>query len=477
MTGPVLKERLFGDVSMVSKVGSITSTLASTAAAVPRSHSTTLYVQQASVMTAIRSVGGSGTGFSGGGGGTAGNIITFDATDFYDGQAYSSADSVYVGNESDDPTDDTAKSFGFTLASTDYSVTDVYLSVVQNGSTIAKASSFLTGPDTAVTIKYTMLPPSTRATSPKGIITIIDTNNILTSGYDTTALYFEVLWMQTDGSSGTSYSRSFAFVNPADLIASAVPTTLLAQFANTDPVRPESYMHIKSTVATTVSKATTTTSSTAVALSTSVSASLTGPTESSSSGSSGLSKGAIAGIAVSTIAALAIIATAIFIFLRRRLKRKSTKSAYNAALLTSPVETYRGAGQTPSLNRPNADIASVTMDNLGGKSALVSGAGATAGHFTVTDRETGEPGTPHRSLTPYADDILPVASAGGPPAVTPPENSVAPTAPTMRGQVAALIEEHMTAEDVARLEAEERELDADIENAIRNRAAAAGRRS
>lgn len=322
-----------------------------------------------------------------------------------------------------------------------------------------------------------MLPPTTRATSPKGTITIVDTNSILTSGYDSTALYFEVLWMQTDGSSGTSYSRSFAFVNPADLVASAVPTTLLAQFANTDPVRPESYNHIQSTVATTVSKAATTAASTANVKSTSVGASLTGPTKSSSSSSSGLSKGAIAGIAVGTIAALAIIAAALFIFLNRRLKRKTTKSTHNAALLTSPVESYRDAARNPSLSRPNADIASVTMENLGEKSALASGAGTTAGHFTVTDRETGELDTPQRSLATYTDKISPVVSAGGPTAVTPPANSVAPTAPTMRGQVAALIEEHMTAEDVARLEAEERELDADIENAIRNRAAGAGRRS
>ncbi|CAK7273388.1 hypothetical protein SEPCBS119000_005628 [Sporothrix epigloea] len=388
----------------------------------------------------MKSVGGSDTGFSGGNDGAAGNVITFDASNFYDGQAYSPADSVYVGNGSDDAMNGTAKNFGFTVASKDYDVTDVYLSIVHNGSTIAKASSFLTGPDTGVTISYTLLPQTARNAPTKGTITIIDTNSVLASGYDSTALYFEVLWTQTGGSSGASYSRSFAFVDPADLVAGAVPTTLLAQFANTEPVRSASYIHMQSSVATTVSMSATTTASMTKATNTDTSASLTGPAK--SGGSSGLGKGAIAGIAVGTIAAVAIIAAIVFFVLCRHRKRRLAKDGYKSALLANPVDSYRGAGRNSILGRPNADVTFVKMDNLGEKNTLGGDAG-------TAERGSSGPNTPQK-----------------PPAVT---------APAMRSQVAALIEDDMTPEDVARLEAEERELDADIENAMRRRADASGR--
>lgn len=345
----------------------------------------------------------------------------------------------------------------------------------------------------------------TTQTPPVYLLSITDASVIVDSNFDGTPLYFEVAWTGPDGISGSSFSRDFTYIKQTDTIA-----TFLPNFMNTSPVSAETSSR---TAGLTQTPATATSNPSA----TNGDGSITGPTRSggSSSSSSGLSKGAIAGIVVGAIAAIAIIATLAFFFLRRRRQRhNATNQAYNSALLSGSVEPYRGGGPVPDLGGPRPNLhdgtGSGTAVNLMEKDAVVAGV---AGRFA--GRDAG-PDTPHSPHSPYTDEdgstpqIIParavstssagISAAASPTArtaqnVTPvmspvavPAQPVAPGSsagastgtaaaaqPAIRNEVAALIEDHMTPEDVARLEAEERELDADIENAIRNRAAAASR--
>ncbi|CAK7243116.1 MAG: hypothetical protein STHCBS139747_004625 [Sporothrix thermara] len=523
------RRRLFGSgISLAAAV--IFASITSTAAAADSAGSAIINALPATVPMAMAKAATGGAGFSG----DDGPFITFTGTSFNDNGPYNGADSVYVGTNNNDADNNAAKSFEFTVASLDCNVTGATLNVVINGTTIGKTSNAPGPPDeTPVTISLYTTDPAAGATTKTGKITITNTSSILSNGYDSVGLYFQVFWVLSNGRSGTSYSRDFAFVTSVN----AVPTSLLAQYTNTEPIRSESFFStptatnapLTNVAATTAS----TTASTTEATSTDTSSSFSGPlpgssgssssSNSSKNGSSGLSKGAIAGIVIGAIAAVAIVAALAFIYFRRR-NNASQRNAYNAALLSGSGEPYLGGGGGPHDNLHNG-MGSGTAVSLVEKDAVAvsaagvgvgagAGAGAGAGRFAVTDREIDGPNTPHVPHGPYTDDdgnnntpkIIPsrkigtssgAVSAVGTPVVSPiaaqaqlatpgapvsaapsPVTAAAPAAavPAMRGQVAALIEDDMTPEEIARLEAEERELDADIENANRNRAAANNRR-
>ncbi|CAK7227547.1 hypothetical protein SEUCBS140593_006615 [Sporothrix eucalyptigena] len=483
----MIKSRLFGGISLAVAVAGIASTTAAF------SHSTFDAQPVTATTTSTATDSNSDSGLSE-------SVISFTATNFYDYNPNNIADSVFVGTDSNDNNGaSSSKTFGFTIASTDYTVTEVQLNVVSNGSTIGKASSS----STIVLQEHLPVTMTLTVTGTAGSVVISDTNSILNSGGSGVGLYFEVLWTKSGGNSGTSYSRSFAFYDPSADGGSA-PSSVLAQFTNTSPVRSETTIGL----ATTIRSSATATTGTLSPTSTNDGTSISGSTKSSSS--SGISKGAIAGIVVGAIAAITIIGALAFFFIRRR-NNKEKRNAYNAALLSGSVEPYRGAGPVSDLGGPHANlhdgVGSGTAVNLMEKDALAGGVGAAAGHF-ASEREIGGPNSPNNPHSPYTDEdgtgtpqIIPsrniaTSSAAGSATATPVVSPVpaqaqpvsgtaaaAPaqppatttTAPAIRGQVAALIEDHMTPEDVARLEAEERELDADIENAIRNRAAASSR--
>ncbi|CAK7214386.1 hypothetical protein SCUCBS95973_002129 [Sporothrix curviconia] len=503
----LLRSRVFGGISVA--VAITVASMASTAAAVfPSSHSNTLDAQPATPTTTSTTTTTTASGNF-----ALGDIVTFQATDFDDNLSTYQNDAIFLSTGS------AAKYFGFTVASADYNVNDVSLNIVDNSLTIAKA--FLSTPSSstslsstsavAMTLSFVEPVAGVTTTTQSYSIEIIDTS-ILASEYDSTALFFAVNWTQAGGSSGTSYSRRFAFT-----AANSVPESVLAQYTNTNPVLSET-INTKTALTTAGTNPATATASTTRATSTNDGASLAG--SASSSGSSGLSKGAIAGIVVGAIAAVAIIAALAFFFIRRR-NSNSRKNAYNAALLAGSVEPYRGAGPVSNLGGAHANMhdgmGSGTAVNLMEKDALAGGVGAAAGRFAVAGREIGGANAPQSPHSPYTDEdangtpqTIPsrnigtssrTGSAAGTPVVSPVAAQAQPLAggvlpaapspvavataaaalpppapaPAMRGQVAALIEDHMTPEDVARLEAEELELDADIENAIRNRAAANSR--
>ncbi|KAL1901961.1 hypothetical protein Sste5346_001667 [Sporothrix stenoceras] len=510
-----IRSRLFGEISLTTAIVAALGFSATTRAVT--SHSATFGASPAATTAAGGS--GSDTGFSGGGFGSGSGsgsdstntVIIYNATDFNDGNIDYPTDSVIILG----PDTAASKSFGFTVSSTTVNVTGVNLRNTLSESAISTASlDPATGQgssDTTASVPITLRVQPAGETQ-TGTVTIENYGPIFDNGLDGKALFFEITWTTKDGvTTGSSYSRTFTYINN-----SVQTATVLSLFTNTYPVSAETSRGGSHTTGSIQTPATTTSNPTA----TNADGSITGPTRSgSSNSSSGLSKGAIAGIVVGAIAAIAIIAILAFFFLRRRRQsRIAANQAYNSALLSGSVEPYRGGGPVPDLGGPQPGMhpnlhdgtGSGTAVNLMEKDAVVAGV---ASRFA--GRDVG-PDTPNSLHSPYTDEdggtpqiipsrAVPTSSAGVSTAASPtartaqtvtpvvspvavPAQPVAPGSsagastgtaaaaqPAIRNEVAALIEDHMTPEDVARLEAEERELDADIENAIRNRAAASSR--
>ncbi len=278
---------------------------------------------------------------------------------------------------------------------------------------------------------------------------------------------------------------------------------MIASYTNTSPVRPETTSTGKGT-ATKAATATTATTAVATIRSTSSATATTEPGSVATAGSKsgggggggGVSKGAIAGIVIGVVVAVAAVAAAIFLFIRRR-----KSSAYDKSYMAGPIEPYRGAGAVPDLGGDRSDgpggSGSGVADNLmsekvDGVDLAAPGAAGTNGgpHSPYTDDNANNfipsrqgsagPATAAAARTTAAvPTARPVSTgegsfhAGTSPSASPTRAAAQPvaTGPALPSTVAALVEDHMTPEDVARLEAEERELDAVIENAMRSRTA------
>ncbi|KAI8691155.1 hypothetical protein LRP88_08432 [Fusarium phalaenopsidis] len=158
---------------------------------------------------------------------------------------------------------------------------------------------------------------------------------------------------------------------------------------------------------------------------------------SSSGGGGGLSTGAKAGIAVgAVIGGLLIIGALAFFLLRRRRRSKQLGEDYTSQqAYTVDKETHGRATDSP--NSPYSDenqVQPVALQNI------------SHDHEEQTARGTPTPNN------------LPRTSTG---------SRNAPTPQGMSSNVAHLVEDGMTAEEIRRLEEEERELDDEIERAAR----------
>ncbi|UPK98761.1 hypothetical protein LCI18_009696 [Fusarium solani-melongenae] len=167
------------------------------------------------------------------------------------------------------------------------------------------------------------------------------------------------------------------------------------------------------------------------------SASATDSASDSNGGSGGLSTGAKAGIAVgAVIGGLLIIGALAFFLLRRRRRSKQLGEDYTSQqAYTVDKETHGRATDSP--NSPYSDenqVQPVALQNI------------SHDHEEQTARGTPTPNN------------LPRTSTG---------SRNAPTPQGMSSNVAHLVEDGMTADEIRRLEEEERELDDEIERAAR----------
>ncbi|KAM0424746.1 hypothetical protein ACHAPT_010056 [Fusarium lateritium] len=167
------------------------------------------------------------------------------------------------------------------------------------------------------------------------------------------------------------------------------------------------------------------------------SAAATESAASSSGGNGGLSTGAKAGIAVgAVIGGLLIIGALAFFLLRRRRRSKQLGEDYTSQqAYTVDKETHGRATDSP--NSPYSDenqVQPVALQNM------------SHDHDEQTARGTPTPSGVARAST---------GSRG------------APTPQNMSSNVAHLVEDGMTADEIRRLEEEERELDDEIERAAR----------
>ncbi|OAA56572.1 hypothetical protein SPI_07579 [Niveomyces insectorum RCEF 264] len=418
--------------------------------------------------------------------GSDADVITFLANDFAGPIPGTNGEPIF--DERGAPT----KSFSFTVNPASVRLIDAYLLDQTRGDSIAGSASFNPGFNTES--KYLI---SLGATVTSGVdavqtgtVTLTNLSDIFYHGYQREALYLQITWDQgQNAASGSSYSRNFTFVSNSDPSVSA----LVPSYTATGPVSPEA-LATKTPVQTGAAATTTPASGTATA---GTGFSSGGSTAASSHKGKGsrLSGGAIAGIVVGVVAGLAIVAALIAFCLRRR-RHNNQAHLYPSASVLPPgsVAPYQGA-------RLAAD-AGGRSDSDAPNSALAAGAGAAAASRFVAEkdaavdlatsgysaperdggphnpqRETDGAGTgsgvglanepsAHGTRSEESESILLSSTAAEPDAAA---RNNAGAAPAVRDQVAVLIEAHMTPEDVARLEAEERELDADIENAIRNK--------
>ena len=302
------------------------------------------------------------------------------------------------------------------------------------------------------------------ADSTNGQITF--NSSSLSRSYLHQQLYLRVSWENSaSGTSGYTYSRDFVYVDTADVangLASVLPLV-----TDTSAAYPETTF-AKTTTAT---SAATKTSSTAKATSTGDSGGTLTPSGNGavSSSKKGLATGAIVGIVIGVVAALAIVGGIVFYLYRRRAR---------LGRLSGSGEPYRGSGSEQiGLQSGFASAGTVEKDGIVDASVSGFGNGANSGAHSPYSDDDGAVGAHARSVG--APPTATTALATNPPTPASPESAPAQSAPAetstvapkaaVSGQVAALIEEDMTAEDVARLEAEERELDAAIENAMRSR--------
>ncbi|KAM4055078.1 hypothetical protein HRG_005887 [Hirsutella rhossiliensis] len=172
-------------------------------------------------------------------------------------------------------------------------------------------------------------------------------------------------------------------------------------------------------------------------------------------GGGGLSTGAIAGIAVGVSLALILLVAGLAWFLLRRRHRKQHEAACAARRLTSKTSVedkdMQAAHVADSPRSPYLDGGTSTQNQSSPVSPL-----AGASHSEGDDDQAGF--TPHeaevaalRSSHSSADD----------------HDDPAQATQGVSNTVAHLVEEGMTAEEIRRLEDEERQLDAEIERAAR----------
>ncbi|KAK3937120.1 hypothetical protein QBC46DRAFT_344935 [Diplogelasinospora grovesii] len=323
-----------------------------------------------------------------------------------------------------------------------------------------------------------------------GNVTISNISNAyaLANSYPNMVLYFEAV---LPNNAGSSYSRAFNVANGTSFASASLNPV----FSNSSPVLPDSAGPSNSgSNSTGIQPAPTSTTST--------------PAEGGTAekgGEGGLPKGAIAGIAIACgIVGLALIAGCCWWFCVARPRRRQQQQqddAFAGGTYTTDrsrtqeliAEKEANGGVEVSPHSPYSDDGGMMAAN-GTTAAAVAAPTAVMAHHHQLQQQTHD-----RSYSPYSDDRAAAAAAAGergvggsvPPsthapsvlhAEGDPRTSTAsgipvarsPTLSTSRSagapvsaQYAHLVEEGMTEDEIRRLEEEERQLDAAIEQAGR----------
>ncbi|KAH8676207.1 hypothetical protein BX600DRAFT_508382 [Xylariales sp. PMI_506] len=292
-------------------------------------------------------------------------------------------------------------------------------------------------------------------------------------------LYLKLEWSTADGSeSGASYSPLFALATTEDeaaLLEGDLATLTLQGLDASSPWKKEDIG--QAGAAPTQTATPSTSASTASTL-------IPGNSAAGSTAihqNSGLSTGAIAGIAVGCgVAGIAIIAATIFFLCRRRSRRNgqgkhSMLMQHNVDYASDGAAAMMADKELPhvSTDSPHSAYAQ-DRSQLQDPAAIGAAYGVAASHHHHYQQQQQqqyqvEHEDPRSSYVPYSDRVATPGS--GPAAGSQTDLSAlggnrSPT-PPIATQYAHLVEEGMTEDEIRRLEEEERQLDAAIEDAGR----------
>ncbi|CAM1507009.1 Fc.00g066500.m01.CDS01 [Cosmosporella sp. VM-42] len=258
-------------------------------------------------------------------------------------------------------------------------------------------------------------------------------------------LRLQVDW-KTDESSGNSSSGFFYVI---DVNTSPVPDQATVQKAIADDSDLDTGTE---TIGPLSDIASSTGDPTLATVSPSATSTDTSSVGKSSGGGGGLSKGATAGVAIgAVIGGLLLIGALAWFFLRRRRQNKDLKTYTEQPSNTYMVDKEIPRRNTDSPNSPYSDENGIQRERVPLEDITVA--------RNTSTRQTDQA----RSFTPY-DDAPPRTSTGSHAGRS---NSGTHTPQGVSTNVAHLVEEGMTAEEIQRLEEEERQLDDEIERAGR----------
>ncbi|KAK4233591.1 hypothetical protein C8A03DRAFT_19364 [Achaetomium macrosporum] len=299
-----------------------------------------------------------------------------------------------------------------------------------------------------------------------------------------TPLYLQARWSTGSSSAksssgdrpnGESYSRPFTFVNSPGEYREVLQLHPVL-FSNPEPYRPEE---------TNTASPTPTTNDQSPDSTSVQPAGNSEISEKAPNGGGGLSSGAVIGIAVACgVVGLALVFGLVWYLLRRRQQKKAMLSAdpaYGSGNRTEDLmaEKEAAADVDVSPNSPYSDEGAsgpgpsgTYQDGAAHGDALAAGAAGSSRQL-----QQDQP----RSFTPYSDSPSASAAAAGTPSIRAASLaqtdearvSVPSTTPgratprALTTPYAHLVEEGMTEEEIRRLEEEERQLDAAIEQAGR----------
>ncbi|KAK0754123.1 hypothetical protein B0T18DRAFT_424555 [Schizothecium vesticola] len=300
------------------------------------------------------------------------------------------------------------------------------------------------------------------STTDGGSVTIADLSKVIQRAQP---LYFEAIWPSTRGK---SYSPAFAVLNDTDTDGLDATAKFPKIFRN-EPFLPEDPQSTDLNSGT----GTGTSSGPTLSVTAMPPSSTANGSSGSISGSSGLPTGALAGIgAACGVLGLLLIAFAIWYFLHKKKRRQQhgAIAPYDETgisrtrtdeLMAAEKEANLSSSAAAASGSPYSDADATravahrsSMSGGGGAAAPLIAPVAVVGAAAAVSPADGPP-----SYTPYTD--RPASGAGSGTGTTAEEPAVVST------QYAHLVEEGMTAEQIRRLEEEERALDAAIEQAVR----------
>ncbi|KAJ9134008.1 hypothetical protein NKR23_g10447 [Pleurostoma richardsiae] len=420
------------------------------------------------------------------------SVITFSDTDFFDN---STGASVFLVGDSS-----ASRQFGWTTSDT-VSVNAINLCDAQSDNVIAtwstggantgpqsKAAAPLSGPTStqeASMASSTAASLQATASSTGGLVVVNSFQSLAV--YAASGLYLQVNWSKPTGpmsdrvNTGQSYSAKFTVTDDATQRAQ-----LDGQYMSHDPFKqeanPDSGPTAVATTSSAVDVASTSTASMATTSSSPTEGSSSPDSSSSHSSHKGLSTGAIIGIAVACgIVGLAVLGLLIWFFLFRNRGDGVTNMPYGSDRHPRTqdliVEKEANAGVTESPHSPYSDDGHGIAAVPGGQESALMAAAGTSGAIPVPLEQVYAPYSDHpnsplpgavpvpdrRASQHRGDDVRQAAE----PQDGMPDMTRSSVSRNITSSYAHLVEEGMTQDEIRRLEEEERQLDAAIEQAGR----------